>query len=682
MISKLISWRTRNWRQRWRHRNWRHRESAAAALLLVVMAGHAAAGEPEPADDSQVQAQPAAPANAASRPPGAARLRREPPPIIEGNRVDRFGKQITSVSAQQIDDLNAQDLPSALRRTPGVVISRHNPVGSFGGGDGGAIFIRGMGAERPGAGIQTLVDGVPVFVGVWTHPLMDLLSVDIVERIHVHKGAEPLRFGNMAFGAVDLVPKRQLTEGISGRARLAGGSFRTFVQTAETGGRRGPLDWYLVQSYRAANGHRRDADGELQSYFGRASYRFGDHGEAGLLLSGTNNYADDPGPEGRRFRNDGRFETSNLLGIATLSHRHEWGSGSIKGYWDQGDLNWTGQFNPIPIGDRTDTLTNYANYGVRARETLVPWEGGELLVGLDVDSIGGRVRRRGGRPPPPADFDRRRYLMIGPHAGINHEFELPRGWFVIPSAGIRGFLHDEYANEVGPQVGLVVGRPGTTFHANWARGLNYPGIYVETLNAIAPFATDLGDLQAERIDHFEIGASQEVGPWATLGVVLFLDDGEDRLVQPPGPPPFAFQNVPDFRTRGIELTAEVRPLRDLTLFAGVTLLDANPGTLPYAPDWQVTAGMNLRFLKRFRLSVDALWVDDYLQASPRSGGSDLIRDYFLLNARLGYLLPLPTQRFAGEVFVAGENLTNGDYELRADYPMPGASVMGGLTLSF
>ena len=43
-----------------------------------------------------------------------------------------------------MDNLNAADLGTALRRTPGVNISRYNPIGSFGGAEGGGIFIRGM----------------------------------------------------------------------------------------------------------------------------------------------------------------------------------------------------------------------------------------------------------------------------------------------------------------------------------------------------------------------------------------------------------------------------------------------------------------------------------------------------------------------------------------------------------
>ena len=64
-------------------------------------------------------------------------------PIIEGNLVDRYAGQKTLVTEEQIDSLNAQDMTAALRKTPGVNISRYNPVGAFGGGEGGAVFITG-----------------------------------------------------------------------------------------------------------------------------------------------------------------------------------------------------------------------------------------------------------------------------------------------------------------------------------------------------------------------------------------------------------------------------------------------------------------------------------------------------------------------------------------------------------
>jgi iron complex outermembrane receptor protein len=112
-------------------------------------------------------------------------------PITEGNQVNRLGSQVSTVTEEQIRDLNAQDFQSAVRMVPGVIISRQNPVGSFGGGDGGAIYIRGMGSSRPGGEIQMAVDGIPKNVGVWTHPLMDIMSVDQAQRIDIYKERNP-----------------------------------------------------------------------------------------------------------------------------------------------------------------------------------------------------------------------------------------------------------------------------------------------------------------------------------------------------------------------------------------------------------------------------------------------------------------------------------------------------------
>ena len=612
-------------------------------------------------------------------------------PVTDGVGVDRYGHEITIVTDEQIEDLNAQDLPSALRRTPGVVISRHNPIGSFGGGDGGAIFIRGQGAERPGASIQTLVDGAPRYVGVWTHPLMDTLSIDGIERLDIHKGAEPLRFGNMSFGAVNMIPKRQREEGFSGKVSVAGGSYATLIETAETGGKTGSFDYYLTQSFRRSNGHRSDADGEIQDYKARLGYQFGESWYASLLVDTTNNWADDPGPEGNPLLRDGRFATLDCLALAKLEHEHQYGRGSLRAYWNGGDIDWTGQYNPNPAGERIDTLTDYDNFGARMRESLNLWRGGEIQLGADFDWYGGKAHTRGGNPPAPGEFDRKTYRLFSPLFGVSQRLDLGRGWSVIPSAGFRFYGHSEYGDEWAPQVGLVLTRNASTFHAAYSRGVNYPGVYIEALNALSPFVNDPGELKPETVNHFEVGFVQEFGPRTQASLTLFLDDGENRLFlfeQPFVPPPFPdfrlyYENVADFQTRGIEATLTTRPLPNLSFFVGATFLDAKPDDLPYTPDFQASAGVNFRFLERFTLSVDGLYVDHYEQANPRTGDPpQSVGDFFLMNARLAYDLPLHGDRVEAELFVAGENLTDTNYEYKRDYPMPGINGMLGASVSF
>ena len=54
-------------------------------------------------------------------------------PVIEANEVDRYASQKTTVTQRQIQDLNAQDVSTALRMAPGVNITQYNMIGSFGG---------------------------------------------------------------------------------------------------------------------------------------------------------------------------------------------------------------------------------------------------------------------------------------------------------------------------------------------------------------------------------------------------------------------------------------------------------------------------------------------------------------------------------------------------------------------
>jgi hypothetical protein len=57
-------------------------------------------------------------------------------PIVDATKIDDHANPVTAATADQIRDLNAQDVDNALRRVPGVVISRCDPIGNYGSGDG------------------------------------------------------------------------------------------------------------------------------------------------------------------------------------------------------------------------------------------------------------------------------------------------------------------------------------------------------------------------------------------------------------------------------------------------------------------------------------------------------------------------------------------------------------------
>jgi outer membrane cobalamin receptor len=608
-------------------------------------------------------------------------------PITEGNRVNRLGSQVSTVTEDQISDLNAQDFQSAVRMVPGVIISRQNPVGSFGGGDGGAIYIRGMGSSRPGGEIQMAVDGIPKVVGVWAHPLMDIMSVDQAQRIEIYKGAQPVLFGNGAYGVVNVISKRQAEEGFHTNVRAGYGSYSTFIQGVEHGGKAGNTDYYLLQSFRSSSGHRDYSSGELQEYFARVGHQINPSWYMSLTANATNNFAEDPGPEGNPAARQGTYRSNDGMTVATLAHQYSSVRGTLKLYWNRGTGDWQDQRDPA--GFFYDTTTDWDNYGARLQETVTPWKNGEILGGIDLDFIGGKVAVDRDAPRPDSAFPRETFRILSPYAALSHLFGEKSGWYAIPSAGVRYFSHSDFEAEWGPQAGFVMGYGSTEFHASYARGVNYPGVYVVTQsNLFWGGNTRWRSLDAETVDHYEAGLSHTIGKKFRADITYFTDDGKNRMILVTSPAPPRYENIGDFRTKGIEATVTWTPLDVLSLFAGAThLFDQSPDNLPYAPNWSASAGFNYRFLRNFKLSADALYVDNQYTANNRTanwGGSSIaaVSAYFLVNAKLGWEFSLNTLGTKGEIFIAGENLTNESYAFKKDYPMPGITGMVGVNLKF
>jgi iron complex outermembrane receptor protein len=601
-------------------------------------------------------------------------------PIIDGDRATAWGGVVTTVSEDQIDRLNAYDLATALRRTPGVTISRYNRVGSFGGGEGGAVFVRGMGSSRPGGEIVMMIDGIPVGNGVWSHPLLDLASIGPATRIDVYKGPQPAIFGN-AFSAVNIVPKSWMEDRFGARLSLAFGSDATWHQSAETGVAHGPIDVFVGQSFSRSDGHRPESDGRQSEFHGQLGWALDEHWRLGVFALSTDGVADDPGPLGRPEEREGSYETREWLTTISLSHEYDTVSGHVKFYATQGDGEWYDQ-----TGDADDTLNDWFGYGLRLREELRPWEGGTIAFGADYDALAGKATFTTDAGAV-SYFDKETFRLLSPFVGLTQTFGSDDGWWWRPSAGVRYYNHNVFDEELAPQAGLTFGAGAFSGHLSYARGVSYPGLNVVTFsqNVIPGLGDSWRELEAETLDHFEMGGSYAFGEAVAADLTLFYDKGENRYVFSGSWPSMSWSNIESFRQRGAELALTVRPCGDLSLFGGVTYLDPDPADLPYAPEWTLVGGANWRFHPAFELSVDVEWVDRmYVGSQARKldvANTEEVDAHFLVNAKLTYQFPMG-ERLEGKVFLALENLLDEDYEYQPDYPMPGLSAMTGLEVRF
>lgn len=619
----------------------------------------------------------------------------EATPLLEEVSLSN-GTLVNTVGKEQLRMLGASDLAGALRRVPGVTVSRFNSVGAFGGGDGGAVFIRGHGSGRPGGEIMTMVDGVPRFNGIWTHPLLDMISIDIAERIDVYKSPQPVLFGNMAFGAINIVPKTMEEQGRSTRVLGSAGKHATYTGLAEHGFGTGAYRSWVTVSHRQSDGHRENADGEVSNFYGNFAYTINDHWTASLLLNQQYGEANDP-----RAVNAApipiveRYETESTFAVGTLSHQYEQLSGFLKFYYEAGETEWR-QFDatgppdgPPPVDEAFTNFTEFDNYGLRLQEKLEVEDGPTITAGWDLQYYGGQVSDIYDNPAVAFANDRqpeRRLRNNAFYVNLEQDFDLAGGT-LTPSTGLRYNFAKEFEDEYGAQAGLSYTRGDTRVYGNFARAFNYAGLYAAIFSdrwsgfGVSPDAWKA--LDAETILHYELGLEQTLGNWGRLTVAVYYDDVSDAVDLDSPPPPVSLTNTGDYQLFGTEVFLFLTPDQNLDLFIGGAYQSPNPSDVPNYPELSLSAGANYRLSDKWSLNVDAQYVDEqFTQGTRFNPGTQEVDSYFIVNARVAYAVEMWNGQLQGEVFAAVENLTDTDYAFRPAYPMPGITPSIGLDVRF
>jgi len=597
-------------------------------------------------------------------------------PVVEEIRVDPFSSTSAIVTEDQLRDLNAVDLASALRNTPGVEISRYDPVGSYSGNQGGAVYIRGMGASRPGSEIKTYIDGIPVYMGVWDHPLLDLLPINAMQSITVYKSPQPQINGNN-FASINLETKRPTEDGIHGSATVSAGSFGTVVEQGDLSVRQNNLDFMLTAGHAQSDGQRPNADGNLSNVMGRMDAKLSDIWSVGISFLSVDNVTHDPGSDllpapAIAPRND----SDTHMVTAFVKHQSGDWSGEFRVYNNNGDNNL---YNDLTWGT---FLSHFNMSGVRWKEQFSPWTGGTVVAGIDQDSVSGAVNGpfTGGWVNMPT------FRVTSPYVAVSQKIDLSKDWTLVPSIGIRNYEHNQYQSETAPFGGVSLVSDRVTVFANASRGILYPGLEGPGLQAALPFlfaGTTWQQLAPETDDHKEIGVKLSPTETTQIDISLFQDAVQNRYVYNLVYGAGTFYNFGSYRTNGVELSVRQKLSRDWRVFAGLTLLDSSLSTLPYAPKKAITVGLNGK-IGPVGVVVDAQYQSKVWALSLDRNALDTTTEqvgaFTIVNARLSY--PVPGLGKKGEIFAAVENLFNRTYAYQPGYPMPGIGGRIGVSASF
>lgn len=635
----------------------------------------------------------------------------------------RYGTQYNLVTEEQIERQNVYDFQSALRNVPGVMFQSKNLMGSQ---TSHSLYIRGRGASHPSADFAVQFDGVPHFGALFGQVLGDGIALSTIGGIEVYKSPQPAQFGS-GYASVNILPRYLTEEGQEVVLKSSGGSHATVDESLSGGLKKGPYDFYVSQSWTSTDGHREHSRAQQQSYYVNLGFQISKTWSVRLLANHVNSQTVAPMPDVAPTATNGvswpgaeRYDTETTFTTLTLSHQYEQVGGYLKGYWNETDFDLLQELtNGSRYGGGTDGLWSRQEitlYGVRAKETLRLWSGGEILVGADVDLTELKNTQRtysgqavaginGGLAVRVWDFPDT--TLISPYVAVSQLVGRQEDFHVIPSAGFRYFAHNEFKDKPSYQAGLVAGYRHTDLHASYARGINYPSpVVVMNLVLQSASVADPGQywqtLKPEVVDHYEVGVTHTWPSIASLGVTAFYDRGKDRFqAYMFGAIPTVFNDpIGRYEIRGLELTGTVTPVKNLDLFAAATWLDAKArgnddierDRIPYTPAFQLQAGVKWDFLERFRLYTDVQYLRDvYAGTSARSGtfnfaqvsDSSKLGDVTVVNARLSYRFGYgPWRLDDSEVFLAVSNVLDQDYEYAKGYGMPGSTIFGGLSLKF
>ncbi len=605
-------------------------------------------------------------------------------PLVEAIKIDSFASVSAVISQAQLRDLNAVDLASALRRTPGVQISRFNLVGSFGGGEGGAVFIRGLGVSRPGSEVKTYINGLPFYMGLWNHPLLDLLPINGMQSITVYKSPQPQVNGNN-FASVNLQTLNPVADSvkIQGNARISGGSFGTFIEQANITGKTGKLDYSIAQGYARSDGHRPDAKGELKNIIANVGVKMNANWRAEVHFIYTNNKASDPGDaRATQPATAPQYNTEAGMLSAGLLHNYKKIQGELRLYTNRGNGSWLNQ--PAPDGN---TISRFKMSGLRWKEEVKPWKQGTLVSGIDYDHLNGSADFNRIAPAPQTKFDASGFNIFSPYLALSQQFLLSKEWSLKPSVGVRYYSHSNFNSTIAPHFGINLESSTFTLFGNISKGINYPGLETPLLSSlIAPLANSWQQLKPEELDHLEVGLKWMPTYTTQLDISVFQDKIKNRYVfgfPPNVPPPPQFINLGNYRTQGLEMSVRQSVAKKWQIFSGLTLLDPDISNLPYTPETTVTAGINGR-IGRLGIVLDGQYQSQVWALNKSRAAGDVnrerVNEFTVVNTRISYQLPLLGKQ--GEIFTSIENLLNTTYAYRPGYVMPGRWIQFGFAASF
>lgn len=567
---------------------------------------------------------------------------------------------VSTISSTQIEATGKTQLLSALSgQVPSLFISQRNIFG-FGvsnGGSGG-IKIRGVGGNPTNA-VLMMVDGQPQFAGIYSHHVADFYETEYVDRVEVLRGPASVLYGSNAMGGViNVITKNAGKEGVHTTLTSQYGSYNTWQTSLTNTIRFGKFSSLVSLGYDRTDGVEDNFDFKQGSLYAKLSYDFSDAWKIQADYSLMNFIGNDPVyPRLEDPETTDIYHQNVTRGEASLSlhNYHGSSSGSIRIYYSYGNHYIDDPNHFHSLDDR---------FGILAYQNFRPWKNAAATIGFDFDTYTGSIPISGGK----AHTEGSKTTISGKNiTEYSPYLTLSQGFFngaLTLNAGLRMANSDRFGTQWVPQGGFVI-HPAESWllKASVAKGYRNPSFREMYLYAPAN-----PDLEPENMMNYEVTLGKTFSRYLGIDVTGYYSKG-DNLIQTLNKKNV---NTGSFINKGIEVTANSRPLDKLALRATYSYLHTSLDNLTAAPKNQYFLGLSWQALSKFHIDAElrgasGLYVSD----------DEEHQNYALLTLKLSYKVVR-----ALEIFATLDNITNTRYTIIRGYEMPGFTGMGGFKCHF
>ncbi|MBX2973497.1 MAG: TonB-dependent receptor [Flavobacteriales bacterium] len=608
--------------------------------------------------------------------------------------LERAGRHLQVLDARTLSGATRPEVAEVLRAHTAIDVRQRGPFDVQ-----TDLSIRGGTYDQA----LVLIDGIPMSDPQTGHHLMDLpLLGDVLERMEISYGGASRTFGAGAFsGAVNLITRRPT--GVRGSLTAERGEFGTWRVRGMQEWERNGFGMRISVFDSRSDGAIRNSDFEQSGVHlgaGKQWKALELRGQAGWGAKrfGAQNFYSSLYPDQQEL-------TRTLFGALELKHRGAW-SWSVRGYFRQHNDRFElfresdGYYrfaNGFFIRGEADTARFtptffYTFHNVHRTQVIGAeaevhraWKAGTTALGIHAreEDILSNVlgipmaepMAAGGSRDPYTRSDGRRNLALH----LDHCFTYRR---FTADAGVLLNINSAFTPEWLP--GMDISQRWSDRHTTYAsvsrafRLPTYTDLYYNRGGAVGSLA-----LRPEHADQVEVGHRMRTGRW-NMALAAFVRQGSDLIdwVKLPGENTVHAANLTAVTMQGVEVDAAYRATDDRRR-AGLayshlhTDRDAFDFTSLYVLD-QLRHRIALwgeQRISAFTVRANMVWqqrAGTFVDFN--DGATKSYPDNLRLDARVSW------DRGPCQLFLSGYNVLNAEQMDRANVPLPGRWITGGITV--